>query len=152
MTKARAGQAGDLAVKGILQHAADEHADGGAHLPLLWHLAEDLLQVEAPPGGLTVMPVCAIDPARRSGHRGQRRLRWSARFCTSDSTITSAPGRIADYLRRFHQVSVARSTVHRLLGKHGVARLPANQKHRPHRHSGGSAMKSRSQAIVCRWM
>ena len=41
--------------------------------------------------------------------------------------------RIADYLRRFHQVSVARSTVHRLLGKHGLARLPANQKHRAHR-------------------
>ena len=32
--------------------------------------------------------------------------------------------------RRFHQVSVARSTVHRLLVKHGVGRLPANQKHR----------------------
>lgn len=42
-------------------------------------------------------------------------------------------GRIADYLRRFHQVSVARSTVHRLLGKHGLARLPANQKYRAHR-------------------
>ena len=39
-------------------------------------------------------------------------------------------GRIADYLRRFHQVSVARSTVHRLLSQHGVGRLPANQKHR----------------------
>jgi transposase len=39
-------------------------------------------------------------------------------------------GRIADYLRRFHQVAIARSTVHRLLGKHGVGRLPANQKHR----------------------
>jgi hypothetical protein len=39
-------------------------------------------------------------------------------------------GRIADYLRRFHHVSVARSTVHRLLLKHGVGRLPVNQKHR----------------------
>jgi hypothetical protein len=27
------------------------------------------------------------------------------------------PGRIADYLRRFHQVSVARSSVHRILGR-----------------------------------
>ena len=27
---------------------------------------------------------------------------------------------------------MARSTVHRLLGKHGMGRLPANQKHRPH--------------------
>jgi transposase len=39
-------------------------------------------------------------------------------------------GRIADYLRRFHDVSVARSTVHRLLVKQGVGRLPVNQKHR----------------------
>ncbi len=43
------------------------------------------------------------------------------------------PGKIADYLRRFHQVSIARSSVHRILGKHGLNRLPANQKHRPHR-------------------
>jgi transposase len=42
-------------------------------------------------------------------------------------------GRIADYLKRFHQIVIARSTVHRLLGKHGVGRLPANQKLRPHK-------------------
>ena len=42
------------------------------------------------------------------------------------------PGKIADYLRRFHQLSVARSSVHRILGI-GLNRLPANQKHRPHR-------------------
>jgi transposase len=42
------------------------------------------------------------------------------------------PGRIADYLKRFHQLSVATSSVHRILGKHGMNRLPANQKHRPH--------------------
>jgi transposase len=41
-------------------------------------------------------------------------------------------GRIADYLKRFHQVAVATSTVHRLLGQHGMGRLPANQKHRSH--------------------
>ena len=42
-------------------------------------------------------------------------------------------GRIAAYLRRFHQVSIATSSVHRILGRHGLSRLPANQKHRPHR-------------------
>ena len=42
-------------------------------------------------------------------------------------------GRIADYLKRFHQVAIARSSVHRILGKHGMQRLPANQKHRPHK-------------------
>jgi transposase len=41
-------------------------------------------------------------------------------------------GRIADYLKRFHQVTVARSTVHRILTRRGLARLPANQKHRAH--------------------
>jgi transposase InsO family protein len=42
------------------------------------------------------------------------------------------PGRIADYLKRFHQVSLAASSVHRILTRHGMGRLPANQKHRPH--------------------
>jgi transposase len=42
------------------------------------------------------------------------------------------PGRIADYIRRFHQVTIARSSVHRILGKHGMNRLPSNQKYQPH--------------------
>ena len=41
------------------------------------------------------------------------------------------PSRIASYLARFHQVAVARSSVHRILIRHGMNRLPANQKHRP---------------------
>jgi len=42
------------------------------------------------------------------------------------------PARIASYLQRFHQVRIARSSVHRILGRHQMQRLPANQKHRPH--------------------
>jgi transposase InsO family protein len=42
------------------------------------------------------------------------------------------PSRIAAYLVRFHQQSVAQSSVHRVLIRHGMNRLPANQKHRPH--------------------
>jgi transposase InsO family protein len=42
------------------------------------------------------------------------------------------PRRIADYLQRFHKISLAASSVHRLLAKHGLNRLPANQKHRAH--------------------
>ena len=42
------------------------------------------------------------------------------------------PGKIADYLRRFHQQSLAVSSVHRILQRHGMNRLPANQKHRVH--------------------
>jgi transposase InsO family protein len=42
------------------------------------------------------------------------------------------PRKIADYLKRFHGVSVAGATVHRILIRHGVNRLPANQKFRQH--------------------
>src|SRR5215468_12377485 len=42
------------------------------------------------------------------------------------------PGRIADYLKRFHQLVVAVSSVHRILLRHEMNRLPANQKHRAH--------------------
>jgi transposase InsO family protein len=41
-------------------------------------------------------------------------------------------GRIAAYLLRFHQIEIANSSVHRILTRHGMARLPANQKHQPH--------------------
>jgi transposase InsO family protein len=42
-------------------------------------------------------------------------------------------GRIADYLKRFHGISIAGSSVHRILVKHNMGRLPANQKHKPHK-------------------
>jgi len=42
------------------------------------------------------------------------------------------PGRIASYLRRFHRLEIAGSSVHRILRRHGLNRLPANQKHQPH--------------------
>jgi transposase InsO family protein len=35
-------------------------------------------------------------------------------------------------LKRFHQVIVARSTVHRIMTRRGMPRLPANQKYRAH--------------------
>ena len=42
------------------------------------------------------------------------------------------PGRIAAYLQRFHQIAIAVSSVHRILTRHSMNRLPASQKHRPH--------------------
>ncbi len=42
------------------------------------------------------------------------------------------PGKIADDLKRFHQVSLAVSSVHRILVRHGMNRLPGSQKHRVH--------------------
>jgi len=47
-------------------------------------------------------------------------------------TYHFGPGKIADYLKRFHQLSVAVSSVHRILGRHGMNRLPSSQKHRSH--------------------
>jgi hypothetical protein len=35
-------------------------------------------------------------------------------------------------LNRFHRIAIAASSVHRILAGHGMNRLPANQKHRPH--------------------
>lgn len=43
------------------------------------------------------------------------------------------PARISDYLKRFHRVRIATATVHRILGRHGMRRLPANQKHQHHK-------------------
>jgi transposase len=37
------------------------------------------------------------------------------------------PGRIAAYLQRFHRIAIAVSSVHRILHRHGMNRLPANQ-------------------------
>ena len=42
------------------------------------------------------------------------------------------PGRIAAYLHRFHRIEIAGSSMHRILKRHGLNRLPANQKHQPH--------------------
>jgi transposase-like protein len=39
--------------------------------------------------------------------------------------------RIAAYLRRFHEIAIAVSSVHRILMRHGMPRLPANQKDQP---------------------
>ena len=44
------------------------------------------------------------------------------------------PGKIVDYLKRFHSLSIACASVHRILRRHGMNRLPANQKYRRHAH------------------
>ena len=36
-------------------------------------------------------------------------------------------GRIAAYLQRFHAIAIACSSVHRILKRHGMSRLPAHQ-------------------------
>jgi transposase InsO family protein len=48
-------------------------------------------------------------------------------------TYHFGPGKIAAYLERFHQIAIARSTVHRVLMRHGLNRLPGSQKHVAHK-------------------
>jgi transposase InsO family protein len=42
------------------------------------------------------------------------------------------PAKIADYLKRFHDLRPATQTVYRILVRHAMNRLPANQKYRAH--------------------
>ena len=42
------------------------------------------------------------------------------------------PRRIAAYLHRFHRIAIAGSSVHRILARHGMNRLPAYKKHQSH--------------------
>lgn len=42
------------------------------------------------------------------------------------------PRRIAAYLKRYHEIAIAGSSVHRILVRHGLNRLPASQKYRQH--------------------
>src|SRR5262249_12017188 len=47
-------------------------------------------------------------------------------------TYHFGPGKIADYLERFHQLCLAVSSVHRILVRHGMNRLPGSQKYLSH--------------------
>ncbi len=49
-------------------------------------------------------------------------------------TYHFGPAKISYYLDRYHQIRVAHSSVHRILQRHGMNRLPSSQKHRTHKH------------------
>jgi transposase len=38
------------------------------------------------------------------------------------------PSRISDYLQRYHKIKIAQSSVHRVLQRHGLSRLPSSQR------------------------
>jgi transposase len=59
------------------------------------------------------------------------------------------PGRITSYLHRFHNMDVARSTVHRILIRYGMNRLPANQSDNP-QGALGIDTRSHSPDTVCK--
>jgi transposase-like protein len=65
-------------------------------------------------------------------------------------TYHFGPGKIADYLKRFHQQSLAVSSVHRILLRHGMNRLPSSQKHRAHGKRWQRYEKPQP-GIACRW-
>jgi transposase InsO family protein len=44
------------------------------------------------------------------------------------------PPRIAAYLKRYHEISLAIATVHRILQRHGLSRLPSSQKYQRQNH------------------
>jgi transposase InsO family protein len=56
---------------------------------------------------------------------------YPARLSTSGDVASPNRARLA--CARFHELSIATSSVHRILVRHGLGRLPANQKHRPHK-------------------
>src|SRR6476660_7412136 len=57
-------------------------------------------------------------------------------------------GRITAYLHRFHQIVIAVSSVHRILTRHGMRRLPANQKHHAARQALAALREAAARAPV----
>jgi transposase InsO family protein len=43
------------------------------------------------------------------------------------------PATIASYVKRYHRIHIAVATVHRILKRHGMSRLPASQKYQHHK-------------------
>ena len=85
-------------------------------------------------GGLTptVRPRWATGHGRRAARHDRRRRTWSARSCICASGITSVRARSPATCSDSIAVKIAVASVHRLLQKHGMNRLPANQKHQRH--------------------
>ena len=108
-----------------------ESADG-SDVPAFWDFATTFYKwkrrYEAHGGA-----ACAIGRGRRIGRPRATPQEVVSKILYLRQTYHFGPGKIADYLKRFHQlVDRAVSSVHRILGRHGMNRLPANQKHRPH--------------------
>jgi transposase InsO family protein len=76
-----------------------------------------------------------LDDRARTPHRSPRSIPREvvSKILYLRQNYHFGPRKIADYLQRFHHLSVAVSSVHRILVRHGMNRLPANQKHRPHK-------------------
>jgi transposase len=96
------------------------------------------------------LPRGVAQTCRHFGLSRQAFYKWSARYkshgeaglCDRPRAAVSkilylreryrfGPARITSYLHRFHNIDFARSTVHRVLIRYGMNRLPANQRRQP---------------------
>jgi transposase len=126
----RADPDNELAVENLATGGGGT-AQCGTDLPLLRPVSPSLLQVEE-----------AVRRAREAGLCDRPRTPHRSPRATPREVVSKilylrqhyhfGPGRITGYLKRFHGVSATPSSVHRILSRHGLNRLPANQKHRPH--------------------
>ena len=108
------------------------HGKRRADVPAFRPLPEDVLQVE---GRFDAHGQAGLGDRSRTPHRSPRSTppEVVSKVLYLRQQYHFGPGKIADYLQRFHAVKVARASVHRLLHKHGMNRLPANQKYQRHR-------------------
>jgi transposase-like protein len=80
---------------------------------------------------VTVRPAYPTDRESRSTFRRQRPCGDLQDPVPTGSLSLWPRQDPASYLQRSHHLTVARSTVHRILIRYGMDRLPANQKRRP---------------------
>ena len=91
----------------------------------------------------------ATTPAHRCVPRELRPARLFPRFFIFGSATTLGQAG-SPIICGFHHLTVARSSVHRILIRHGMNRLPANQKRKPTGRAG-SATRSHSPGIAFNW-
>lgn len=95
----------------------------------------------------------ADEPGRRARHEVIAASDQSCSLVTAlylRQNYRIGAGGIRDYVERSHDIRIAGATVQNILRKHGLGRLPANQKTSV-TASGGSATRSPSRALACRW-
>ena len=147
--ESRASAVGGVAAEGAAARRG-RSAAGRADLPAFRHLSADVLQVEKRFDAAEAAGLCDRPRAPQRSPRATHR-RSSARSCICGRQYHFGAGRIADYLKRFHQV-VDRA----VLG----ASPPGEARHGPAAGQSeasaaqaalDSATKSRSPGIACSW-
>ncbi len=129
----RAGAAAqDQAPPGGASPCRGGHRERRGDVPLLRDQPADVLQVAAPLRGARRGGPAgrSLEPPRPA--RTRPTPRSSARSSTCASTTTSARRKISMYLARYHDVTVSRSGVWRILKRLDMNRLPSSQRYKRH--------------------